>query len=162
MWNSLSRVSPASGDSWKMDTGASMFCHNNWCAITIAHQSVHRNGNHSTIVYHTGMHTWPQGLGTTGYLNSALQWRHNGHDSVSNHQPHGCLLNRLFRRRSKKTSNLRVTGLCAGKSPGTPVNSPHKWPVTRKCFHLMTSSLKNCSKFETAYSVVTWPPPISN
>ena len=31
-----------------------------------------------------------------------LQWRHNDHDSVSNHQPHGCLLNRLFRRRSKK------------------------------------------------------------
>ena len=22
-----------------------------------------------------------------------------------------------------------------------PVNSPHKWPVTRKCFHLMTSSV---------------------
>ena len=28
---------------------------------------------------------------------------------------------------------LRVTGLCVGKSPG-PVNSPHKWPVTRKMF----------------------------
>ena len=42
----------------------------------------------------------------------SLQWRHNGRDSVSNHQPHGCLLNRLFRRRSKKTSKLRVTGLC--------------------------------------------------
>ena len=27
-----------------------------------------------------------------------------------------CLLNRLFRRRSKKTSKLRVTGLCAGNS----------------------------------------------
>ena len=26
---------------------------------------------------------------------------------------------RLFRRRSKKTSKLRVTGLCAGNSPGT-------------------------------------------
>ena len=38
---------------------------------------------------------------------------------VSNHQPHGCLLNRLFRRKSKKTSKLRVTGLCAGNSPGT-------------------------------------------
>ena len=25
-----------------------------------------------------------------------------------------------------------------------PVNSPHKWPVTRKCFHLMTSSWKWC------------------
>ena len=46
-------------------------------------------------------------------------WRHNGHDNVSNHQPHDCLLNRLFRRRSKKTSKLRVTGLCAGNSPGT-------------------------------------------
>ena len=34
-------------------------------------------------------------------------------------QPHDCLLNRLFRRRSKKTSKLRVTGLCAGNSPGT-------------------------------------------
>ena len=40
-------------------------------------------------------------------------------DSVSNHQPHDCLLNCLFRRRSKKTSKLRVTGLCAGNSPGT-------------------------------------------
>ena len=48
-----------------------------------------------------------------------LQWRHNGRDSVSNHQPHCCLLNRLFRRRSKKTSKLRVTGLCVGNSPGT-------------------------------------------
>ena len=48
-----------------------------------------------------------------------LQWRHNGCDSVSNHQPNDCLLNRLFRHRSKKTSKLRVTGLCAGNSPGT-------------------------------------------
>ena len=48
-----------------------------------------------------------------------LQWRHNGRDSVSNHRPHDCLLNRLFRRRSRKTSKLRVTGLCAGNSPGT-------------------------------------------
>ena len=50
---------------------------------------------------------------------STLQWRHNGHDNVSNHQPHGCLLKRLFRRRSKKTSKLRVTGLCAGNPPVT-------------------------------------------
>ena len=47
-----------------------------------------------------------------------LRWRHNGRDSVSNHQPHVCLLNCLFRRRSKKTSKLPVTGLCAGNSPG--------------------------------------------
>ena len=60
---------------------------------------------------------------------STLHWRHNGHDSVSNHQPHDCLLNRLFRRKSKKISKLRVTGIC-----GRPVNCPHKWPVTRKMF----------------------------
>ena len=48
-----------------------------------------------------------------------LQWRHNGHDGVSNHQPHDCLLNRLFRRGAKKTSKLRVTGLCEGNSPVT-------------------------------------------
>ena len=46
----------------------------------------------------------------------SLRWHHNGRDSVSNHQPHHCLLNRLFRRRSKKTSKLRVTGLCVGNS----------------------------------------------
>ena len=32
---------------------------------------------------------------------------------------HDCLLNRLFGRRSKKTSKLRVTDFCAGNSPAT-------------------------------------------
>ena len=48
-----------------------------------------------------------------------LHWRHNAHDGVSNHQPYDCLLSRLFRRRSKKTSKLRITGLCEGNSPVT-------------------------------------------
>ena len=50
---------------------------------------------------------------------ASLRWRHNGRDGVSNHQPHDCLHNRLFGCRSKKTSKLRVTGLCAGNSLGT-------------------------------------------
>ena len=50
-------------------------------------------------------------------LQMSLQWRHIGRDGVSNHQPHPCLLNRVFRRRSNKTSKLRVTGLCAWNSP---------------------------------------------
>ena len=62
-----------------------------------------------------------------------LQWRHTGHDGVSNHQPHHCLLNRVFRRRSKETSKLRVTGLCAGNSPATG-EFPTQRPVTRKMF----------------------------
>ena len=62
-----------------------------------------------------------------------LQWCHNEHNDVSNHQSHNCLLNRLFRGRSKKTSKLRVTGLCVGNSPVTG-ELPHKGPVTRKMF----------------------------
>ena len=63
----------------------------------------------------------------------SLQWRHNEPDGVSNHQSHDCLFNRLFRRRSKKTSKLCVTGLCEGNSPMTG-EFPHKGPVTRKMF----------------------------
>ena len=48
-----------------------------------------------------------------------LQWRHNERAGVSNHQPHDCLLKRLFRHRSKTTSKLHVTGLCGGNSPVT-------------------------------------------
>ena len=43
-------------------------------------------------------------------INTSLQWRHNECNGVSNHQPHDCLLNGLFRRRSNKTSKLHVTG----------------------------------------------------
>ena len=62
---------------------------------------------------------WYKILQEAPFRRNTLQWRHNGHDGVSNHQPHQCLLNRLFRRRSQKASKLRVTGLCAGNSPGT-------------------------------------------
>ena len=75
-------------------------------------------------------------------LGLPLQWRHNGRDSVSNHQPHHRLLNGLFERRSKKTSKLRVTGLCAGNSPVTgefPAQMASN-AANGKCFHLITSS----------------------
>ena len=68
---------------------------------------------------------------------SAWQWRHNGCDGVSNQQPHHCLLNRLFGRRSKETSKLRITGLCAGNSP-----VPHKWAVTWKMFDDVIMEIK--------------------
>ena len=48
-----------------------------------------------------------------------LQWCHNGWDGITDHQSHDCLLNGLFRHRSKKTSKLRITSLCAGNSPVT-------------------------------------------
>ena len=86
----------------------------------------------STVILHLKQYLGPRNK-LAWKLCHTLHWRHNDHDGDSNHQPHGCLLNRLFRRRSKKTSQLRVTGLCVGNSPG-PVNSPHKRPVTRKMF----------------------------
>ena len=55
------------------------------------------------------------------------------YSTVSNHQAHDSLLNHLFRRISKKASKLRVTGLLRGIHR-SPVNSPHKGPVTRKMF----------------------------
>ena len=64
----------------------------------------------------------------------SLQWRHNEHDGVSNHQPHDCLFNSLFGRRSKNTPKLRVTGLCEGNSPVTGEFPAHKGPVTGKMF----------------------------
>ena len=77
--------------------------------------------------------TWPQwiytptlyklrcnlNVDTTVRFGCALHWRHNEPDGVSNHQPHDCLLNLVFRHRSNKTSEPRVTGLCAGNSPVT-------------------------------------------
>ena len=69
------------------------------------------------VVYTFG--SWWYWHFTHWFASKTLEWRHNGRDSVSNHQPHDCFLNRLFRRRSKKISKLRVTGLCAGNSPVT-------------------------------------------
>ena len=68
------------------------------------------------VIWHSGCD-----IDKFSYLMSlmSLRWRHNGCDSVSNHQPRECLLRRLIRRTSKKTSKLRVTGLCAGNSPET-------------------------------------------
>ena len=70
-----------------------------------------------------------------GHLNVQipLRWRHHEHDSVSNHQPHHCLLNRLLRADQRKHQSSASLAFVRGIHQG-PVNSPHKWPVTRKMF----------------------------
>ena len=70
---------------------------------------------------------------TIGIRFLTLQWCHNECDGVSNHQRLYYLLNRLFRRRPKKTSKLRVTGLCEG-NPQVTGGYPHKGPVMQKMF----------------------------
>ena len=51
----------------------------------------------------------------------------------SKRQPNDCLLNRLFKRRSKKTSKPVSLAFVRGIHRST-VNAPHKGPVTRKMF----------------------------
>ena len=96
----LNNVEGAQGNSISYDLSGTMFWFNSIRPRDICVSKLgHRRGD--------------------GGLICALKWCHNGHDSVSNYQPHDCLLDRLFRFRSKKTSNLRATGLCAGTSPGS-------------------------------------------
>ena len=68
---------------------------------------------------------------------------------MASHQPHHRLLNHLFRRISKHQSSVSlafVRGIHRW-----PVNSPHKWPVTRKMFPFddvimprLASKWRNC------------------
>ena len=64
---------------------------------------------------------------------NSLQWRHNERDGISNNRHFDCLPNRLLRHRSKKTSKLRVAGLCEENSPVTG-EFPAQRAVTRKMF----------------------------
>ena len=96
--------------------------------------------------YHSHTYTWLE-LGH----HHALQWHHNELAGISNHQSHDCLLNRLFTRRSKKTSKLQITGLCEGNSPVTG-----EFPAQRAsnaenvsiwwCHHAADVLTPNCAK----------------
>ena len=71
----------------------------------------------------------------------SLRWRHNGCDSVSNHQP--IVYSIVYSDADQKKHQSSASLAFAWWIHREPVNSPHKWPVTQKSFHLMTSS---CSR----------------
>ena len=108
------------------------------CSVVCSGVHKRKHQNSASLAFVRVIHLWPmdsprKGPVTRkmfpfdhvimGYSRScflcALQLRHNEGNDVSNHQPHDGLLNRLLRRRSKKTSKLRVTGICARNSPVT-------------------------------------------
>ena len=68
-----------------------------------------------------------------GVYSLSLQWRHNGRDGVSNHQPHdyySTVYSGADQRKHQSSVSLAfVRGIHLW-----PVNSPHKWPVTREMF----------------------------
>ena len=87
--------------------------------------------------YGYAFHCWQQVRWFIHWMSewpSSLRWRHNGRDSVTNHQPYDCLLDCLFRCKSTKTPKLRVTGLCVGNSP-----------VTRELTAQITGTAENIS-----------------
>ena len=71
------------------------------------------------------------------------QWRHNEHGGVSNRRRLHCLLNCLFRHRSKKISKLRSTGLCKGN-----------WPVTGEFPAQRSGNAKNASIWWRHHGVI--------
>ena len=83
----------------------------------------------------------------------ASQWRHNERHGVSNYQNPDCLLSRLFRHTSKKTSKLRVTGLCEGNPP-VPGGSPQKVSVTRKMFPFDDVIMNSCYEVDHTFQTV--------
>ena len=83
-----------------------------------------------------------------------FQWRHNDCGDMSNHQPHECLLNRLFRLRSKKTSTLRVTGLGEGN---------YRWRSCGEFLHDRSDvTHHSCAKFKCDISDVSKQIPIDS
>ena len=95
------------------------------------------------------------------HLPVSLQWCYNECGGVSTHWRLDCLLNCLFRRTSKKTSKLQVTGLCAGNSLVTG-----EFPAQRAsnmenvsiwwCHDIMTEGPKWCLHFTCSHSNQYW------
>ena len=81
----------------------------NWHNDTIYTNTEHEKRIHTPAIYNR-------------HYNDVIM----GRESVSNHQSHDCLLNRLFRRKSKKTSKLPVTGLFDEDSPVTAEFPSHR------------------------------------
>ena len=70
----------------------------------------------------------------------SLQWRHNEHDGVSNHQPHECLLSRLFQAQIKENIKAPRHWPLWGEFTGARWIPCTKGQWRGKCFHFMTSS----------------------
>ena len=83
----------------------------------------------------------------TKYPLGTLQWRHNGRHGASNHRRLDCVLNRLFRCRSKKYQSSALLAFVRGI---------HRWiPRTRKMFPFDDAIVFQYRKY-------TWNTPLQN
>ena len=82
----------------------------------------------------------------------SLQWHHNGPDCVSNHQPHHCLLNRLFEAQIKENIKAPRHWPLRGEFTGDRWIPRTNGQWRGNCFYLMTSSWWNLNQSEKPYS----------
>ena len=83
---------------------------------------------------------------------------------ISNHWRLYCLPNRLFRHRSKKTSKLRVTGLCAGNSsvagefPAQRTSNAEMFPFDDviMCSHYFSNTCETMIIRKKYSNVINW------
>ena len=78
---------------------------------------------------------------------SLLLWCHNWRYGAWNHQPH-VVYSTVYSGTDEKNQSSASLAFVRGIHRW-PANSPHKGPVTRKCFHLMTSSCE-------AFVLLSW------
>ena len=96
-------------------------------SLTIVYPTIYsgvdqrQHQSYASLAFVRGIHQWPMNSQHKGPVTLKMF----PFDDVSNSPMyrlqwlHRCFLSRLFWCRSKKISKLRVTGLCAGNSPGT-------------------------------------------
>ena len=101
---------------------------------------------------HVNMVPWLPFCLSVTCLEATILWRHNEHDGISNYQHLGCLLNRLFSADQWKQRSASLAFVRESTSD-LHVDSPHKGPVTRKSFHLMTSSWADSKESDFSYAV---------
>ena len=91
------------------------------------------NSFHPPVDTMLSKHTWHDDVIPWKRFPHSLQWRHNGTDCVLNHQPHHCLLN-LYSATDQRKHQSSASLAFVRRIHWWPVNSLHKWPVTRKMF----------------------------
>ena len=80
----------------------------------------------------------------------SLQWRHNGHGSVSNHRPRYCLLNRLFRRRSKKNMYVKKNVCYTTLPQYSRLQAQHKHKINARIVYRIVVRLIYINGWENA------------
>ena len=103
---------------------------------------------------------WGKFTGTVLYLQCrqmyiTLQCRYNEHDGVPNHQPHECLLSRLFNAQTKENIKApRHWPLC-GEFTEDQWIPRTKGQLRGRCFHLITSSWCSNEMYTTPHELNT-------